>query len=71
MINSPCLIPAYWIRFRLLRRKYNFWMTLVITPLKLPFLSEIERSREQNRWMISASEIDYVRFYSFLNDLLW
>jgi hypothetical protein len=46
-------------------------MTLVIAPLKLPFLSGIDRSREKNRWMIAVWEIDFEKVYSFLNDLLW
>jgi hypothetical protein len=44
---------------------------LTIAPLKLLFVSKMNRRYEKNRWMSAVSKIDFAGFYGLLNDLLW
>jgi hypothetical protein len=71
MINFSDLPQCSWIGFRFLRRKANPWLTLAIAPLKLLFISGMNRCHEKIRCMVAVSRIDLVGFYGLLNDLLW
>jgi hypothetical protein len=69
-IDLPCFIQSGKIGFRFLRHKCDPWMTLIFSLPKLLFGSEVDRRREQIRCLIAISKINFVGFYSLLNDLL-
>lgn len=43
----------------------------MISALKLPFASGVERVHEQVRYFNAIARIDFVGTYGLLNDLLW
>jgi hypothetical protein len=67
----PGLSRCSRLRWRLLRHRVSPWFTLAIALLKLPFASEVERIREQARYLSAIARIDFVSVYGLLNDLLW
>ncbi len=58
-----------WLRF--FRRKTYLWIVLAIAPCKVIYLRGTEREREKNRLAVGIAKIDFVKFYAFINDLLW
>ena len=58
-----------WSRF--FRRKTYFLTILAIASCKAIYLRGTERDKEKVRLMIALTEIDFVKFYAFINDLLW
>lgn len=57
--------------FRLFRRKTYHWMILVIATCKVIYLCETQQDKEKIRLMVALAKIDFVKFYAFMNDLLW
>lgn len=71
VMGFPDLIRCSRIRWRRMRHQVSPWFTLAIALLKLPFASEVERMREQVRYLSAIARIDFVSVYGLLNDLLW
>ncbi len=61
--------PLVWLRF--FRRKTSPLMTIAIASSKVIYLCGTEQKREKNRLAVALAKIDFVKFYAFINDLLW
>ena len=61
--------PFVWLRF--FRRKTSPLVTKEIASSKVIYLCGTEQKREKNRLAIALAKIDFVKFYAFINDLLW
>jgi len=64
-----CKTPFVWLRF--FRRQTYHWMILAIATCKVIYLCETQQHKEKIRLMVSLAKIDFVKFYAFMNDLLW
>ena len=61
--------PFVWLRF--FRRKTYLWLILVIASSKIIYLCGTEQQKEKTRLQVALAKIDFVKFYAFMNDLLW
>lgn len=64
-----CKKPFIW--FRLFRRQTYHWMILAIAACKVIYLCGTQQDKEKIRLMVALAKIDFVKFYAFMNDLLW
>jgi hypothetical protein len=71
MMGRPWLVQVGCIGLRFLRFKLNPWIVLVIAPATLFSASEYHRNYTKIRCMKAMTQIDFVRVYEFLNDLIW
>lgn len=69
--RSRRLLQYSYLRFRFVRDQCAPWLVLAIAPLKLLFVSGVERIHEQVRYLSAIARIDFVGVYGLLNDLLW
>ncbi|MCY7275382.1 MAG: hypothetical protein LH702_17010 [Phormidesmis sp. CAN_BIN44] len=69
--RSRRLLQYGYLGFRFVRYHCAPWLVLAIAPLKLLFVSGVERIHEQVRYLSAIARIDFVRVYGLLNDLLW
>jgi hypothetical protein len=70
-LYSYCLLQYVHIGYRFVRFQCFPWFVLAIAPLKLLFASGVERIRIQINYFNAIAQIDFVRVYGLLNDLLW
>ena len=61
--------PFVWLRF--FRRKTSPFVTIAIASSKVIYLCGTEQKKEKNRLAVALAKIDFVKFYAFINDLLW
>ena len=61
--------PFVWLRF--FRSKTSPLMTIAIASSKVIYLCGTEQKREKNRLAVAIVKIGFVKFYAFINDLLW
>lgn len=59
------------VLFRLFRRKTYHWMILASATCKVIYLCGTQQDKEKIRLMVALAKIDFVKFYAFINDLLW
>lgn len=64
-----CKTPFIWIRF--FRRKTYPWTILALAVCKIIYLCGTQQDKEKFRLMVALAKIDFVKFYAFINDLLW
>lgn len=69
--RSHCLLPCCYLGFRFVRYQCSLRFGLAITPLKLLFASEVERTYVKIRYFRAITRIDFVNVYGLLHDLLW
>lgn len=70
-MRSCGLLQSIHLGLRFLRCQCFPWFVLAIAPLKLLFVSGVERMHEQLRYFNAIARIDFVGVYGLLNDLLW
>ena len=70
-MGSPCLVQVCWVGFRFVRLRCHPWVVLGSAWVGLLSESEGDRLRVRIRYMRAVSQINFVRVYEFLNDLLW
>jgi len=70
-MRSRSLLQYGYLGFRFMRYQCFPWLNLAIALLKLPFVSGMERIREEIRYFNAITRIDFVGVYGLLNDLLW
>jgi len=64
-----CKTPFIW--FRLFRRQTYPWTMLAIATCEVIYLCGTQQDKEKIRLMVALAKIDFVKFYAFINDLLW
>lgn len=57
--------------FRLFRRQNHPMIILAIAACKVIYLCGTQQDKEKIRLMVAVAKIDFVKFYAFMNDLLW
>ncbi|PSB29215.1 hypothetical protein [Chlorogloea sp. CCALA 695] len=65
------LYKTSFVWFRFFRRKTYLWLILAIASCKVIYLCGTEQQKEKNRLAVAIVKIDFVKFYAFINDLLW
>lgn len=70
-MNVLCLIQRGCVGLRFLRYKASPLLILAIASIKLLYTSDIQRTREQIRWMQAISRIDFASVYGLFNDFLF
>ncbi|MBW4662816.1 MAG: hypothetical protein KME01_01215 [Chroococcus sp. CMT-3BRIN-NPC107] len=65
------LYKTSFVWFRFFRRKTYSWMILAIAACKVVYLCGTAQDKEKVRLIIALAKIDFVKFYAFMNDLLW
>ncbi len=64
-----CKTSFVWLRY--FRRKTYPWIIIAIATSRFTYLDATEKEREKVRLMMALAKIDFVKFYAFINDLLW
>ncbi len=67
------LYKTSFVWFRFFRRKTYFLVILAIASCKVIYLcgTEKDKEKEKARLQVALAKIDFVKVYTFMNDLLW